>query len=63
MKMTKTDRNKILAIRKQTIICEQCGQEVYRPYPFGSLLLCHACHGKAKAASRVHPDQLALFQF
>ena len=62
MKMTKQDRERALANRKQIVVCDQCGKEIYRPYPFGSLLLCHACHLKAKAASRVHPDQMALFQ-
>lgn len=61
MSMTKKDRERVLVHRKQNVVCDQCGQEIYRPYPFGSLLMCHACHSKAKAASRVHPDQLPLF--
>ena len=62
MKMTKQDREKAMAIRKQIIVCDRCGKEVYKPYTFGAMLLCHACHVKAKTASRVHPDQMPLFQ-
>lgn len=63
MKMTRQDREAILEHRKQTVVCDRCGKEVYRPYPFGSLLLCHACHNQAKTASQVHPDQMPLFRF